>query len=307
MQILQSYITTIRPLLNPICDYLLVSTTGRQYNSFTTAMTLLVNEAIGKYINPTRYRQIVETESAEKLDPADREIISQDQKHSSVVAKLSYRKQLSRDVATKGKQCMEKIVGDSRTETTEQLATIVSDINRTNMEFDQAVIDKARSILQPKNLCDNTNALPDYAPREAPSSFTGLAKELSTCEGVDKPIEDDVIITGSKSSESGYNCASNMPSVRSTASSSQVNIITNDVEVKKEEAERQVTTWGKSRKFTAEEDKYLKLGIAKYGKGAWSLILHDKNFVFHPKRNRDSLRMRAEAGGFKTKRNKSNV
>ena len=52
MQILQSYITTIRPLLNPICDYLLISTTGRQYNSFTSAMTLLVNEAIGNILIP---------------------------------------------------------------------------------------------------------------------------------------------------------------------------------------------------------------------------------------------------------------
>ena len=84
-------------------------------------------------------------------------------------------------------------------------------------------------------------------------------------------------------------------------------MITNDVEVKKEEAEDQVKTWGRSKKFTADEDKYLKLGIAKYGKSSWSLILRDKNFRFHPKRNRDSLRMRAETCGFKTKKNKGDM
>ena len=112
-------------------------------------MTLLVKEAIGKYINPTRYRQIVETGSAEKLDPDEQEIISKDQKHSSNVAKLHYRKQLSRDVATRGKQCMEKIVGDTRKETTEELANIVSEINKNSMEFDQSVINRARNVLQP--------------------------------------------------------------------------------------------------------------------------------------------------------------
>ena len=307
MQILDSYIINIRPLLNPICDYLLVSTTGRQYNSFTSAMTLLVNEAIGKYINPTRYRQIVETESADKLDPADREIISQDQKHSSTVAKLSYRKQLSRDIATKGKHCMEKIVGDARKETTEHLADIVSDINKTNMEFDQAVIDKARSILQPIYVSDNTNELSHNSQGETSNSMAGLPKDISTCEGDDNPVQNDIIITGSRSNEGLYNSASSIPSVRLSTASSRVDVITNDVEVKKEEAEQQVKTWGKSKRFTADEDQYLKQGLEKYGKSAWSQILHDKNFTFHPKRNRDSLRMRAETCGFRTKKKKENT
>lgn len=59
MVILDSYIKFARPLLNPQTGYLLSSTTGTQHQSLTTAMTMLVYEAIGRYINPTRYRQLL--------------------------------------------------------------------------------------------------------------------------------------------------------------------------------------------------------------------------------------------------------
>ena len=302
MQILESYIKTIRPLLNPTCDYLLVSTTGRQYNSFTTAMTLLVNAAIGKYINPTRYRQIVETESAEKLDPAEREIISKDQKHSSIVAKLSYRKQLSRDIATQGKHCMEKIVGDSRKQTTEQLADLVCDINRTSLAFDQSVIDRARRILEPIHTGDDASSSKGNPQRETCNINVELHDNVNSSKGDLNASQNDVMITGSRNGQHGQICGSNTPSLIPATSMAQVEAITNDVEVKKEEAEQHLMSFGKSKKFTAEEDRYLKLGIDKYGKGSWSLILHDKTFKFHPKRNRDSLRMRAETCGFKTRK-----
>ena len=102
--ILDTYIDFVRPLMNPNCDFLLVSTTGNQYQSLTTAMTILVHQAIGKYIHPTRYRQIVETASADRLSRSEQEIISEDQKHSSDVAKVHYKKKQSRIVATQGKQ-----------------------------------------------------------------------------------------------------------------------------------------------------------------------------------------------------------
>ena len=108
IKVLDCYVYHVRPLLNPLCNYLLVSTVGKQYISFTTAMALLVKEAIGKYINPTRYRQIIETESWTRLTLTEQEIISKDQKNSSDVAKRFYRKHLSRDVATKGKKYIEK-------------------------------------------------------------------------------------------------------------------------------------------------------------------------------------------------------
>ena len=48
----------------------------------------LVFDAIGKYIHPTRYRQIIETESCETLDATEHEWTSEDQKRSSHVAKI---------------------------------------------------------------------------------------------------------------------------------------------------------------------------------------------------------------------------
>ena len=69
-------------------------------------------------------------------------------------------------------------------------------------------------------------------------------------------------------------------------------------ELKKEIDKNYVDGIGR-RKFTKEEDLFLKQGIEKFGKGAWSNILKCPLFKFQPNRTRDSLRMRAEAAAFK--------
>ena len=68
-------------------------------------------DAIGKYIHPTRYRQIVETQSLNQLTSEEQRTLSEDQKHSSAVAKVRYRKQRSREVALKGHECLQKLQG----------------------------------------------------------------------------------------------------------------------------------------------------------------------------------------------------
>ena len=61
------------------------------------------------------------------------------------------------------------------------------------------------------------------------------------------------------------------------------------------------------KRFTSEEDKYLKQGVRKYGSSNWSKILKDKEYKFSPSRTRDSLRMRAKTVRlFKMKQNKTN-
>ena len=125
ISILDTYVETIRPLLVPTCDYVVLTTNGTQYKALGAAMSLLVFQAIGKSINPTRYRQIVETESAVHLTVQERETISKDQKHSSYVAKRSYQKQLSRQVALEGMACMQKIVGVARDQHTKTLASSI--------------------------------------------------------------------------------------------------------------------------------------------------------------------------------------
>ena len=64
-RVIALYVEHARPLLNLQNDYLLLTRNGTQYKKLGNAM--LVYQAIGKYIHPTRYRQIVETESAKKL------------------------------------------------------------------------------------------------------------------------------------------------------------------------------------------------------------------------------------------------
>ena len=115
-------------MLNPCCDYVLVILTGQQNTAFTSATSILVHEAIGKYIQSTRYRQIVETESVTRLSSDELQIISRDQKQSSHVAKIAYQKRLSRDVAMKGRKCMEKLFGEKRNETNETMLNVIRDI-----------------------------------------------------------------------------------------------------------------------------------------------------------------------------------
>ena len=81
--------------------------------------------AIKKYIHPTRYRQIVETESAAKLSLEDQKSITVDQKHSSYVAKVYYQKQTSRRIATEGKISREKLSGQDRDSTDAQISQIL--------------------------------------------------------------------------------------------------------------------------------------------------------------------------------------
>ena len=91
-ELIDDYICFVRPRLHPKSDYLLVTSNGTQYSKLSDLMSKLVYEAIGKHIHPTRYWQIVETESAAKLSLGEQGIISRDQKHSSHVARTYYQK-----------------------------------------------------------------------------------------------------------------------------------------------------------------------------------------------------------------------
>ncbi|XP_032221471.1 uncharacterized protein LOC116603928 [Nematostella vectensis] len=55
MSVLEGYITYIRPLLNPKCEYVLVTRNRGQHNKLGELMSKLVFEATGKYVHPTRY------------------------------------------------------------------------------------------------------------------------------------------------------------------------------------------------------------------------------------------------------------
>ena len=113
------YMNYIRPLLNPACNYLLDCRNGKQISKLTNIFDRVVYEAIGKYINPTCYRQIIETESIEKLYTSEQANLSQDQKHTSAFAKTHFQKLKSEDIAAKVKK-----ISDKRRDKNESLSVI---------------------------------------------------------------------------------------------------------------------------------------------------------------------------------------
>lgn len=114
LDILKGYMECIRPRLKPNCDYLLITRTGKQLTRICDVFGRLVFQAIGKYINPTRYRQIVETTSAEALTSDEQATISLDQKHTSHVAKIHYQKLQSQKIAKNAKELINKLACNSK-------------------------------------------------------------------------------------------------------------------------------------------------------------------------------------------------
>ena len=82
MQVLDGYIDHNRPLLKSNCDYVLVTRNGGQHNKLGELMSKLVFDATGKFVHPTRYRQIVETASTRHLSRSGQSAVSEDQKHA---------------------------------------------------------------------------------------------------------------------------------------------------------------------------------------------------------------------------------
>ena len=144
IKIIDDYISYIRPLSHPKCNFILISKKGYQLSRLSDAMGKLVFDAIGKYIHPTRYRQIIETESSETLDTTEQEWISEDQKHSSHVAKIHYRKKRSRDVALKGQQCLKKLKGQEGEMVEKQLMSLVIEDNEDASEPDDIFITQSK-------------------------------------------------------------------------------------------------------------------------------------------------------------------
>ena len=123
MKVLESYINFVRPLLKPQCQFVLVTRNGGKHSKLGDVMSKLVFDAIGKYIHLTPYRQIVETQSLDKLTSKEQRILSEDQKQSSAVAKVHYQKQRSREVAVKAHECLRKLQGAKGSEVDHEVET----------------------------------------------------------------------------------------------------------------------------------------------------------------------------------------
>ena len=159
MQVLDGYISYVRPLLKPQCDFVLVNRNGGQHGKLGEIMSKLVFDAIGKYIHPTRYRQIVETESLNQLTSEEQRILSENQKHSSAVAKVHYQKRRSREVTVKGPECLQKLQGSKGSEVDEDVqarfggSTSSSTMSVETMEK-ASLSPPRKAVIPTENLCE---------------------------------------------------------------------------------------------------------------------------------------------------------
>ena len=91
MQVLNGYISCVRPLLKPRCDFVLVNRNGDQHGKLGEIMSKLVFDAIGKYIHPTRYRQIVETQSLNQLSSEEQRICQKTKNTALLLLKFTIK------------------------------------------------------------------------------------------------------------------------------------------------------------------------------------------------------------------------
>ena len=270
IDVIDSYINVIRPLCKPKCDYVLLTNNGTQYTAIGSAMSLLVHQAIGKYINPTRYRQIVESASAGRLTRKQQEVISKDQKHSNSIAKRSYQKQLSREVAEAGAECMRELVGNERDSHTSELAEDLR--NLSSVDIDK-VNDDAQ-VTAPEIAVDSDN--------ESERDIVEVKDDTDTTQVITDIMSEILQIRDIDEAESTM--------VNNETSDSRL-VTVDDIEVKKEELEDKKGFF----RFTSTEDMFLRAGFERHAKSKskWADILKDPEFKFHPSRTRDTLRMRA--------------
>ena len=296
LKVLDSYIGHIRPHLYPKSEYLILTNNGTQYTAFGNAMSLMVHQAIGKSINPTRYRQIVETESALVLGEKERETMSKDQKHSSQVARRIYQKRLSRDVATEGRACMAKLTGTEGECHTKDLADSLINLtdkscsSKSNMQpiTSEDVTDDEEVQLLEKDVVDVTTE-PDVVNDSDNNIGSQILQEREDQVGSNQNAEQESIVDDK------------IEAVPTSSISSLPGKVIDlfEKEVKKEDLENSINP--KTKRFTEEEDKFIKRGIEKYGFGNWKRILVDPEYTFHESRTRDTLRMRAKTLRLSTK------
>ena len=170
MQVLNGFISHIRPNLNPTCEFVLVTRNGGQHRKLGELMSKLVFDATGKYVHPTRYRQIVETASSKQLDRSAQDTISEDQKHSSVVARVHYQKHRSREVATKAHTFLKELHGDKGSELEKDVRARLSDKSSSSQEQDEKTDGSST---------DELEAVKEVAPSKRPADMPKLKREVA--------------------------------------------------------------------------------------------------------------------------------
>ena len=305
LQIIDTYVSFIRPQMKPKCNYLILTTNGKQYSAFGTAMSILVHQAIEKYVNPTRYRQIIESESAERLSPEEMDFMSKDQKHSSYVARRIYQKKLSRTVALQGKSCMEKITGDKRDQHTREMANLLCH-EAQGSDHEENASTEVNVDVEEVLMVTNTANYEDAKEEEEDCQVLLSPSTNVMDDVVSLDIDSDPVDDSTPSTSNNIEDTKEVIPTRSTRSSQleMPLLSTMTIEVKKETALNEVKEGQIQKRFCSNEDAALREGVKKHGLGKWAVMLKDKTLNFHPSRTRDSIRMRAVTLGLSKKKKK---
>ena len=94
---------------------------------------------------------ILETESSERLTLQEQQYVSEDQKHSSKVAQVFYKKSSLEKWQLKEK-CMDKMTANGRSGSNKNLISLFNNIDN---EFDKNVLEKSRRIIEEEQRCSS--------------------------------------------------------------------------------------------------------------------------------------------------------
>lgn len=274
---LNDYIDYIRPKFQPTCNFLLLTRNGSQQKKISDIFARMVFLAIGKYIHPTRYRQIIETASIENLCPEDQEKVSRDQKHSSHVAKVHYQKLSSRKVAEEAKNCIDRLKTTINDDTERVIKSNVintpapyngeyevGECSHTNISSNSNIIDFATD-----NPCNEQDI-----SRKERTNKSPIKSNFLHMDAYEFPAEDDVEVKDT------IKKTITKPTIKKLKSQST-------------EVNNTDSSYGRQAcvSFSTQEDGFLKTGIAKYGK-RWTTILNQ--YPFRSSRTKSTLQKRAK-------------
>ena len=148
-------------------------------------MSKLVSDAIGNYSHPTCYHQIVETQSLHALDDKEHRVLSGDQKHSSVVAKVHYQKRRSRRVAVKAPECLQKLQGTKGSEVNMEVNTRFGSSSST-ATFEPAIeCERSENARSKIDTLRHSNRLLSQGHQRGPLRFTTHEDDFLK-KGIDK-------------------------------------------------------------------------------------------------------------------------
>ena len=96
------------------------------------------------------------------LSREEQDVVTKNQKHSSVVARVHYQKQHSRDIAQKGQECMKKLQGVRGEQVEQYIQSKLCEVNNDSVDeplhlSDEEIPVQSETLLPNSQQEDNNN------------------------------------------------------------------------------------------------------------------------------------------------------